>query len=401
MDVKQLSEERFQINQDVYSGKIPKRIPISLGPAFEATIQYAIDNGKVPEGKTRRDVYWEPDLWFDVLDFANSEFYTDAPISSGALRLPILYQILDAKCINMSESGVMQHPEVHCLEPEEYDDFIKDPMTFMIETLMPRLYRALDTTPGRRAMVLAEAVKANADHMAKVGQIMGQISAKYGYPKSAAGRSTAPFDYMADFLRSFSNINKDMRRCPDKLLEACDAIVPMMLREGLGKNPEALPSYYRVSIPLHMGSFISNQQFEKFWYPSMKKVMDGLVAYGHGVDLFVEDDWMRHMPLLNEFTGSIRYQFEKGDPVYIKKLFTEQTPADSVHIITGFYKSDNLRYLTKEQCIDEAKKLLDIVAVNGGYVFNFDKGLFSLAEPVASNMKALAEWLRDNAVYNK
>ncbi len=401
MDMQQLAQERFEIYQDVYSGRIPKRVPVILGPAFEATIQYAITNGVVPEGKTRRDIYWEPEYWFDVLDFANSQFYADTPISTGAIRLPILYQILDARCINMSESGVMQHPEVHCLEPEEYDDFIADPMTYMMETLMPRLYRALDTTPGRRAMVMAEAVKANADHMAKIGQIMGQINAKYGYPKSSAGRSTAPFDYLADFLRSFSNINKDMRRCPDKVLAACDALVPLMLREGLGTNPAKLAPFYRVTIPLHMGSFISNQQFEKFWYPSMKKVMDGLVTYGHGVDLFVEDDWMRHMELMNEFTGSIRYQFEKGDPVYIKKLFTERTPKGSVHTITGFYKSDNLRYLKKDGVIDEAKKLLDIVAADGGYVFNFDKGLFSLEEPVAGNLKALSEWLRDNAVYSR
>ena len=399
MDVKELSEERFRIFQDVYSGKIPKRIPIITGPAFEATIQFAINNGVVPEGKTRRDIYWEPEYWYDVLDFANSQIYGDAPIGPGAIRLPILYQILDAKSIMQSESGVMQHPEVHCLEPEEYDDFIKDPMDYMMEVLMPRLYPALDTTPARRAMVFAEAVKANADHMGMIGAAMAKINAKYGFPKSAAGRSTAPFDYMADFLRSFSNINKDMRRCPDKLLAACDAIVPLMLREGLGTNPAGLPPFYRITIPLHMGSFISNQQFEKFWYPSMKKVMDGLVAYGHGVDLFVEDDWMRHMELMNEFTGSIRYQFEKGDPVYIKELFTQRTPAGSVHTITGFYKQDHLRYKDKEGCIDEAKKLFDIVAAGGGYVFNFDKGLFSLDEPVASNLKALTEWIRDNTNY--
>ena len=72
MDVQQLAQERFELYQDVYSGKVPKRVPIILGPAFEATIQYAITNKIVPEGKTRRDIYWEPEYWFDVLDFANS-----------------------------------------------------------------------------------------------------------------------------------------------------------------------------------------------------------------------------------------------------------------------------------------------------------------------------------------
>ncbi|MBQ7737895.1 MAG: uroporphyrinogen decarboxylase [Oscillospiraceae bacterium] len=398
-DMNLLREERAQLFRDIYSGKKPKRVPVQQSPAFEATIQYAIDAGVTPPGKTRREVFWEPDLWFDIVDYINSQIYSDTAIGVGAIRLPILYQSLGARCIIMSESGVMQHPEVHCLEPEEYDAYIADPMTYQIEVLLPRLYTELDTTPGRRAMVMAKAMKANADHMAKIGGMMRQISQKYGYPGMASGRSTAPFDYIADFLRGFSRINTDMRRCPDKLLEACDAIIPMMIRESLGSDPKKLPPNHRTFIPLHMGSFISTKQFERFWYPSMKKVMDGLVAYGHGVDLFVEDDWMRHMEAMNEFTGSIRYQFEKGDPVYVKKLFTEQTPPGSVHIITGFYQSDMLRYNTKEECIDAAKKLFDIVAADGGYVFNFDKGLFSLAEPVASNLKALSEWIRDNAVY--
>ena len=39
MDVKQLSEERFDLFQKVYSGQIPKRVPFILGPAFEASLE--------------------------------------------------------------------------------------------------------------------------------------------------------------------------------------------------------------------------------------------------------------------------------------------------------------------------------------------------------------------------
>ena len=45
MDVKQLSEERFDLFQKVYSGQIPKRVPFILGPAFEASLEYAIQTG--------------------------------------------------------------------------------------------------------------------------------------------------------------------------------------------------------------------------------------------------------------------------------------------------------------------------------------------------------------------
>ena len=49
----------------------------------------------------------------------------------------------------MSNTGTMQHPEVHCLEVEEYDEFIADPYKCMVEKLMPRLFAALDTEPMR------------------------------------------------------------------------------------------------------------------------------------------------------------------------------------------------------------------------------------------------------------
>ncbi|MEG0378264.1 MAG: uroporphyrinogen decarboxylase, partial [Eubacterium sp.] len=220
--------------------------------------------------------------------------------------------------IIMGATGVMQHPEVHSLEPEEYDTFIKDPFFYMSETLMPRLYPSLDTTPGRRAMVLAQAVKANSDQFAIIGQTMGKIAGKYGYPKAPSGRSTAPFDYLADFLRSFTGIAKDMRRCPEKVVDACDALVSVMFREGI-PNPEKLPQNYRVMIPLHMGSFINEKQFEKFYWPSFKRLMDRLVEPGAGVDLFVEDDWMRHMDYLKELKGSVKMQFEYGDPKLVKE----------------------------------------------------------------------------------
>jgi hypothetical protein len=392
-DVNSLRESRRQETKDIYSGVIPKRVPIHLSPAFEACASYAIAQGVVKD-KNLRNIYWEPDLWYDIFDRMNNDFYSDIPVGVGAIRLPILYQILDAKAINMSKTGVMQHPEVYSLEVEEYDEFIKDPFLFMSETMMPRIYPALDTTPGRRAMKLAQAVKANYDHMAKIGQIMGKIAEKYGFPPAAMGRSTAPFDFLADFLRSFTGISKDVRRCPEKVLAACDALIPLMLREGLGTNPAALPPHYRISIPLHMGSFLNDKQFEKFWWPSFKVLMDKLVEYGHGVDLFVEDDWMRYMDHMKTFEGVVKMQFEYGDPKLVKEKL-----AGTKHVITGFYPISMLQYGTKQQVIDKAKEQIDILAPGGGYIFGFDKGLFSLEEPIASNLRALVEFVREYAVY--
>lgn len=184
-----------------------------------------------------------------------------------------------------------------------------------------------------------------------------------------------------------------MRRYPDKVVQACDALVPLMLREGV-PNPDRLPPDYRVMIPLHMGSFINEKQFEKFYWPSFKKLMDGLVAPGAGVDLFVEDNWMRHMDYLKTFNGSVKMQFEYGDPKLVKEKLS-----GTRHVITGFFPISLLQFGSAQEVKDKAKELIDILAPGGGYIFGFDKGLFSLEGNTIKNLHVLTDFVRDYGVY--
>lgn len=398
-DVKQLKEERYQNLVNIYTGKMPSRVPLHTSISFEACVAYAKMKGRIAQDYSLREISWETEKWFDIFDPVNEDFFSDSATGAGAFRFPLLYQILEAKCINMSSSGVMQHPEVHSLEPEEYDKFIEDPFYFMSEVLMPRLYPALDTTPGRRAMILAQAAKANFDQTAIAGGIMAKISEKYGFVGFPGGRSTAPFDFLADFLRSFTGISSDIRRYPQKVLAACDALTPLMLRESFGsRKPDQLPEFFRTNIPLHMGSFLNQKHFEKFWWPSFKTLMDNLVegGIGHGVDIFVEDDWMRHMDYLKELEGCIRMQFEYGDEKFVKEKLS-----GTKHVITGFFPVNTIIYGKKQDVLDKAKEQIDILAPGGGYIMGFDKGLMHMNEQIAENLRALGEFVREYAVYNK
>ena len=92
LDVNQLKQERQADLKAVYSGKVPKRVPIHLSFAFEASVSYAIDQGIVEKGKNLRNIYWEPETWYDIFDRVNNDFYSDIPLGPGAIRLPILYQ---------------------------------------------------------------------------------------------------------------------------------------------------------------------------------------------------------------------------------------------------------------------------------------------------------------------
>ncbi len=382
-NVKVLQQERQQLFDDIVDGKIPKRVPIMCNIQIDAAFAYA--------GYNVREGQWDDDILYDTIDKVASEFLTDTPICGPNMRNPLHYQILGSKSFVMGTSGTMQHPEVHSLEPEEYDTFCEDPYKFMCDKLLPRLYTALDTETTKAGMILAKAFKANADQKAKGTAVTAKIREKYGYATSGgAGQSEAPFDFLADLLRSFSGISKDIRRCPDKVEKACWAVLPMMEKLLIPQKPL---KYRHSNIPLHMGPYLGKKHFEKLWWPSFEKLIEKATKAGQSVSLFVEHDWMRHIDYLASLPGRIQMRFEYGDPVIIKKKLGGK------HVITGLYPSGMLLTNTKQECIDKAKELLDILAPGGGYIFNMDKTVYSINGNVAENFKAVLEYVYENGKY--
>lgn len=55
---------------------------------------------------------------------------------------------------------------------------------------------------------------------------------------------------------------------------------------------------------------------------------------------------------------------------------------------------------TKQQCIDKAKELLDIMAPGGRYYFDFDKSLISIDSANIENYTAVTRYMAENSYYN-
>jgi hypothetical protein len=88
--------------------------------------------------------------------------------------------------------------------------------------------------------------------------------------------------------------------------------------------------------------------------------------------LFCEDDWTRYADYLYELPADTIIRFEYGDAKVIKEKLGKK------HILTGFYPLTYLNLHTKEQCVDKAKELLDILAPGGKYFFSMVKVAMSI-----------------------
>ncbi|MFZ7120339.1 MAG: uroporphyrinogen decarboxylase family protein [Eubacteriaceae bacterium] len=382
-DMMKLSQERTQLFYDIYDSKIPKRVPVNTSVNIVYAAQYC--------GVNPKEAQWNISLLKNIFDKVSCDFKSDV-LPTMMINVPLIYHILGGNSYTMSEQGLLQHAEAHSIKANEFDQLIEDPYKFIVDTILPRLYKNLDTTPGNRSLILANAYKTQNDIMFQMGGYIMETTFKYGFANTAFGGACyAPFDLITDQLRGFTNIVKDIRRIPDKVIKAAEAMLPIAIKNGTNPNPTG---YGRTFIPVHMPTFLKTSDFEKFFWPTFKKCIEGLQSNGMGVSIFCEHDWMRYLDYLNELPGRVLMQFEYGDPKLVKNKVGKK------HIVSGLYPVSILKSGTKQECIDKAKEYIDLLAPDGGYIFSYDKSPLTIRDASPENIIAVNEFVREYAVYD-
>ncbi len=387
-DTEKLKQERAEIYHDVMNNKIPKRVLIDVKIGMHAIAEY----GKVDP----RAAYWD----YSVLEKSAMELAeiipTDVCLAGGNFFHPAKFQALDSRAIKMSADGFMQHPNTHMLEPEDYDEFIKDPYKFIVETAVPRNNPALDfkSNPAGANAALFKAIEFDR-HIGSINrEIFGKISEKGGYASfPRGGGGYASFDILTDELRSFSGMLTDVKRYRSKVKAAVEAIYPFNFFHSM---PD-MKTYTRDAFnyyAFHMATYMNTKDFEDLWWaPFMQEAVD-FAAMGVRVGCFLETDWTKYIDYLQELPTGSMLQLEYGDA----KLFKEKL--GKKHVLSAGFPLGYITQLNKQQCIDKTKEWLDIMMPGGQYIFSFDKLMLTLADLNIENLKAVCETVRDYGVYD-
>ncbi|MEA4901962.1 uroporphyrinogen decarboxylase family protein [Desulfitobacterium sp.] len=385
-DVKALQAERTQIFHDVHDNKIPKRVPVNLSLPLEPLAGYG--------GIDLVEAQWDVSKCEPALDKLCRNFYSDICPGGTSLRYPGYYTPLESQSFVMGSNGTFQHPEVVGMLPEEYDDLIENPYNCLLEKVIPRQYKALKLDdPINMMLSFTKAVLGYNAHMAEQGVLVSKYTEKYGYYSTSrygGGFTEAPFDFLADQLRSFKGISMDVRRMPEKVAEACEALYPITLKKGM---PKVVSNYASVFIPLHMPTFMREKDFAKLWWPSFKRMVEEYASLGIHSRIFCEDNWDRYLDYLYELPTDTIMMFEYGTPKLIKEKLGKK------HIITGLFPVTMLKTHSKQECVDYTKQLLDILAPGGKFIFSLDKNPISIGDVNMDTFNAVAETVRDYGVY--
>lgn len=404
--------EREKRVNDAIQLKEPDRVPVmglfGFFPARYAGItfeQAMYDQSQLLTAWEKTILEFQPDT------HENPLFYLHFGSVLDALR----FQQLKWPGRGVDANGGYQFVEKEYMKEDDYDAFLFDPTDFMLRKYWPQVFGTLEPfqgLPPLRGIIsyymglgqlagfsgpgvpealesLAKAAKAAAK-MVSAGIAYEKRMKELGFPMQLGATTQAPFDTLADFFRGTKGAMLDLFRRPDKVLEATEKLYPLMLQMGLSAKKREIK---RVFIPIHKGldGFMSPEQFEKFFWSGLKKLILALIDEGLNPVLLWEGDCTSRLETIGDIPkGKAIYWFERTDIFRAKEVL-----GDTV-CIRGNVPLSTLCTGTPDDVKKYCKKLIDVVGKNGGFIMDASTVLDD-AKP--ENVKAMMDFAKDYGRY--
>jgi len=409
-----LYAEREARVRDAIELREPDRVPIFLYSTFWQALdagmtceQAMYDYDRLGEAARRSVLELEPDAYV---------------LPHFMLALGPTMEIMDYRQLQWpGHNGVdpnvsFQYLDKEYMKADEYDDYLLDPTGFYLKKYLPRVagvYEAFRKLPDFPGLFYTRVVhstaayddpdvrqafetlaRAGAEMRTMLGKAMALAKelAESGFPLAISASGGAPFDLLADYLRGSKGAMLDMFRNKDKLLAAMDKaaqFIPRAMIDSASRSP-----CKTVFIPLHWGldGFMSPEQFETFFWPSLRKVVMTLIEAGLTPCLLWEGDCTSRLEVIRDVPpGKCIYFFERTD------MFKAKEVLGDVVCLRGNVPASMMTTGTPDEVRDYCKKLIDVCGDGGGFIM--DCGIGIPDESKRENVLAMFETTREYGVY--
>jgi len=299
------------------------------------------------------------------------------------------------------------------MKEDEYDLFLDDLGDYLLRYHLPRVNGLLAplsklpplntllgglpfnnlADPQFAAMVqkILEVSKDAVRWQSEIMQMSRELD-ELGFPsRGGVMGGLVPFDTLSDGFRGMRGTMLDMYRRPDKLLAAIEKLSEMQVKR-IANAPPA-DGFMTSFIPLHRGAdgFMSLRQFEKFYFPYLKKLVEALVEKGYTPNVFFEGDYTSRLDYLRELPkGKVLGLFDRSDMKMVKQVLGGHM------CISGNVPSSLLQMGTQDDVKKYCKWLIDVVGKDGGYIMAPGS---SVDEVKPENMKAMVDFTKEYGVY--
>lgn len=278
-----------------------------------------------------------------------------------------------------------QYIDKQYLPDEDYDEFLKDPSRYIIQKILPQKYSnyaglalinpvslcnqaiysqaAFGLPPVRQALQAmldtGAHVMENLDKCAK----LSMDAVERGFIPFGGAVCMTPFDEFADHVRGIMEACMDCIEEPERLAQAVEMWGEQHIPAAIA-NAKMQHAQY-LFVPLHCGTddFMSLENYRKFYWPGLLKVINAAVAAEMTPIIMCEGKYHTRLEVLAEAPkGKVIYCFEDTDFVKAKKIL------GGVACIACGMPTEYLMMGDKQRVIDHTKKMIDLLAPGGGYI---------------------------------
>ena len=361
--------------------RVPVIPPVGYYPAYNAGISFRTIMYDAAE--MRR-------AWLKFMhDFPEVDtFYGPTLVSCG----PVM-EALDVRTQKWPGHGLpetatyFQYVEGEYMQADEYDEYLHEAGDYQLRKNLPRsagLFEPFEKLPSvhNLGMAMSWVQAMNDPGIRSVFETLLKVAPQYaewqkvvretsdeilanGYPsvRGMVGRGGAPFDHLADMLRGTTGIVKDMFRQPERIIEAMEEALPRNIE--VMRRMADLTLTPVIFIPLHKGDdvFMSDKQFEKFYWPTFQKMLLAMIDEGLVPMPFAEGKFNNRLKQIADMPKSgVVWYFDQTDMKEAKNVLGD------VSCIAGNTPSSLMVTGTPAQVKENCRQLIEDCAPGGGFI---------------------------------
>jgi hypothetical protein len=292
----------------------------------------------------------------------------------------------------IDKNSLQQFIEFPLLLDDEFDEFFTDRTGWTLKKALPRTSELLEPfaafRPGASiggARQIAAAVSSPEfkemikqlwaidefykSYQKNMDQIVSEIE-DMGYPTMMGGGAGVPFDGYSDFYRGTMLSLADLYDRPEIIEKYIDESFEQVIA-GI-KATKGINEGKHVFMALHKGmdGFMSDEHYRKYYWNHLQQIILAIIDSGKIPYIYTEGKYNSRLDCLTEVPpGKVFYHFETVDMAVAKKKL------GGIACFSGGFPSSLLDWGTPDQVRDEAKRLIDICAPGGGFIFETSCGL--------------------------
>ena len=410
-------DEKLKRIKDAVALKEPDRVPVTPSAGLYAffhsgytiaEIVYDTTLEKTSNSIKKYLTDFDPDAGADFGTMGAGE----GPVLERMKSKNMLYAGMPGA--NIGENSLQQFIEYPLLLDDEFDEFFSDRTGWSMKKALPRTSELLEplakiefgfggsgssrflarmfSTPEVRAMIeeFWEIDAFYQEHQKRADKVRQEI-ADMGFPMIGSMGGYVPFDGYSDFLRGTILTMEDFFERPEAIEKYIDQAIEEIEERILSSKGRDEGKHAFVALHKGMDGFMSDELYRKYYWPHLQRVILAIIESGKTPYIYTEGKYDTRIDCLTEVPpGKVFYHFEDVDMAVAKKKL------GGIACISGGFPAALLDWGTPEKVRDEAKRIIDICAPGGGFIFETSCGMGNCKK---ENVEAMFDTVREFGKY--